>query len=221
MKMPRKISARMMPTMSTSCCIFFGTANRAMMMTNTKRLSIERLYSVSQPTRNCPANSAAEKKHEPGEDQRERDVEDDPEGRLLERRHVRPLQDEEEVGDEDQGQDDERSDSNQMGSSSTGSLSEIRGRRRSESLSPRRRGPHDRSAGDGARIDDRGSRRASRDTPLRFRESSRIRRECGERVDEGEPTDVARASTPERRMPSQKRGHSGVVVNHMSDPSGI
>ena len=43
----------MMPTMSTSCCNFFGTENRAMMMTNTKRLSIERLYSVSQPARNC------------------------------------------------------------------------------------------------------------------------------------------------------------------------
>ena len=45
--------------MSTSCCIFFGTENRAMMMTNTKRLSIERLYSVSHPTTNCPACSAS------------------------------------------------------------------------------------------------------------------------------------------------------------------
>ena len=59
MNTPRKISARMMPTISTSCCIFFGTENRAMITTKTKRLSIERLYSVSQPTTNCPACSAS------------------------------------------------------------------------------------------------------------------------------------------------------------------
>ncbi len=55
--MPRKIRAMMMPTISTSCWYFFGTANRDMMITNTKRLSIERLYSVSQPAMNCPPNS--------------------------------------------------------------------------------------------------------------------------------------------------------------------
>ena len=45
--------------MSTSCCIFFGTANLAMITTKTKRLSIDRLYSVSQPTTNWPACSAS------------------------------------------------------------------------------------------------------------------------------------------------------------------
>ena len=49
MKMPRKISARMMPTSSASCWYFRGTASRLMMMMKTNRLSTERLYSVSQP----------------------------------------------------------------------------------------------------------------------------------------------------------------------------
>ena len=49
MKMPRMTSARMMPTSSAVCCSCRGTAKRAMMMTKTNRLSIDRLYSVSQP----------------------------------------------------------------------------------------------------------------------------------------------------------------------------
>ncbi len=39
----------MIPTMRTRCCCSRGTAKRAMMMTNTNRLSTERLYSVSHP----------------------------------------------------------------------------------------------------------------------------------------------------------------------------
>ena len=44
------------------------------------------------------------------EDEREHDVEHDPQRRLPGRRDVRALEDEQQVGDEDQGQDDERSD---------------------------------------------------------------------------------------------------------------
>ncbi len=57
MKIPRSTSAMMMPTMSTSCWYFLGTLNRLMMMTNTNRLSMLRLYSVSHPARNWPACS--------------------------------------------------------------------------------------------------------------------------------------------------------------------
>ena len=49
MKMPRKMSARMMPTSSASCWYFLGTFSAPIKMMKTKRLSIERLYSVSQP----------------------------------------------------------------------------------------------------------------------------------------------------------------------------
>ena len=48
----------MMPIMSTRCCMRRGTLNCAMISTNTKRLSIERLYSVSQPATNSPPASA-------------------------------------------------------------------------------------------------------------------------------------------------------------------
>ena len=58
MKMPRRMSAMMMPTISTCCWYFRGTANWAMISTKTKRLSIDRLYSVSQPARNWPMASA-------------------------------------------------------------------------------------------------------------------------------------------------------------------
>ena len=43
MKMPRRTSARMMPTSSTVCWSFRGTANLLMMMTKTNRLSTHRL----------------------------------------------------------------------------------------------------------------------------------------------------------------------------------
>ncbi|CPU64551.1 Uncharacterised protein [Mycobacteroides abscessus] len=49
MNAPRRTSATMIPTMRTRCCCSRGTAKRAMMMTNTNRLSTERLYSVSHP----------------------------------------------------------------------------------------------------------------------------------------------------------------------------
>ncbi len=49
MKMARKISARMIPTISASCWRCRGTFSAAIKMMKTKRLSIERLYSVNQP----------------------------------------------------------------------------------------------------------------------------------------------------------------------------
>ena len=52
----------------------------------------------------------AEEQHQQREDEREPHVEHDPQGRLLERRDVGPLDHEEQVGDEDQGQHDERAD---------------------------------------------------------------------------------------------------------------
>ena len=42
----------MMPTIRISCWYFRGTANLPMMIRNTNRLSIDRLYSVSQPATN-------------------------------------------------------------------------------------------------------------------------------------------------------------------------
>ena len=48
-------SASTIPMSSTFCCAARGTANLAMMITNTKRLSTDRLYSVSQPATNSPA----------------------------------------------------------------------------------------------------------------------------------------------------------------------
>ena len=55
MKIPRSTSAMMMPTMSTSCWYFRGTENLDMMMTKTKRLSIDSEYSVTQPAMNSTA----------------------------------------------------------------------------------------------------------------------------------------------------------------------
>jgi hypothetical protein len=49
MKMPRKTSARMIPTSSASCWYLRGTRSAPIRMMNTNRLSIERLYSVSHP----------------------------------------------------------------------------------------------------------------------------------------------------------------------------
>ena len=59
--MPRNTSARMMPTIRISCWYFRGTENLAMMIRKTNRLSIDRLYSVSQPATNWPACSAPAK----------------------------------------------------------------------------------------------------------------------------------------------------------------
>ena len=50
MKAPRITSASTIPISSTFCWYCRGTANRPRMMTNTNRLSTDRLYSVSQPT---------------------------------------------------------------------------------------------------------------------------------------------------------------------------
>ena len=55
MKMPRKISARTMPTISANCCSSRGTLRLLMMIRKMNRLSIDRLYSVSQPAKNSPA----------------------------------------------------------------------------------------------------------------------------------------------------------------------
>ena len=49
MKAPRMTRASTMPISSTFCWYCRGTAKRPMMITKTKRLSTERLYSVSQP----------------------------------------------------------------------------------------------------------------------------------------------------------------------------
>ncbi len=54
--------------------------------------------------------AAGEDPHEPGEDQRERDVEHHPQRRLLGRRDVRPLEDQQQVGGEDEHEHDERAD---------------------------------------------------------------------------------------------------------------
>ena len=55
MNTPRMISAITMPTSSTRCWCTAGTANAAMMMTKTKRLSTESEYSVMYPAKNSPA----------------------------------------------------------------------------------------------------------------------------------------------------------------------
>ena len=49
MNPPRITSASTMPMSSTFCWYCRGTAKRPMMITKTKRLSTDRLYSVSQP----------------------------------------------------------------------------------------------------------------------------------------------------------------------------
>ncbi len=46
MKITRSTSAMMMPKVSTSCWYFSGTANVVMMITKTKRLSTDRLFST-------------------------------------------------------------------------------------------------------------------------------------------------------------------------------
>ena len=54
MKIPRSTSARATPSSSTRLCSFPGTADLLISSTNTNRLSTDRLYSVSQPAKNCP-----------------------------------------------------------------------------------------------------------------------------------------------------------------------
>ena len=63
MKMPRKISARMMPTSSACCWYFFGTLKLAMMIRKMNRLSTDKLYSVSQPAKNSTPNWLPWKNH--------------------------------------------------------------------------------------------------------------------------------------------------------------
>ena len=53
---------------------------------------------------------SGEDPHEAREDQRERDVEDDPEGRLPGRRDMRTLEDQQQIGRQDQRQHDQRAD---------------------------------------------------------------------------------------------------------------
>ena len=65
MKMPRKISAKMMPTMRANCCRCRGTFSVPMMMTKMNRLSMDKLYSVSQPAKNSPAYRGPEKAQTP------------------------------------------------------------------------------------------------------------------------------------------------------------
>ena len=52
MKIARMIRASTMPIISAVCWYSRGTANFAMMMMKMNRLSMERLYSVSQPAKN-------------------------------------------------------------------------------------------------------------------------------------------------------------------------
>lgn len=54
MKMPRNSRASMMPTNSANCCALRGTDSLVMMIRKMNRLSIDRLYSVSQPAKNSP-----------------------------------------------------------------------------------------------------------------------------------------------------------------------
>jgi len=55
MKIPRKIKAKMIPTNSANCCKWRGTLSLVMMTRKMNKLSIDRLYSVSQPAKNSPA----------------------------------------------------------------------------------------------------------------------------------------------------------------------
>ncbi len=80
-----------------------------MISTNTKRLSIERLYSSAHPVRNSPrVLSARDREQEPREPEGERDVEHHPEGGLLRGGgDVRAPAHDQQVADQDQQQDDE------------------------------------------------------------------------------------------------------------------
>jgi hypothetical protein len=54
MNIPRSSRASRMPSSSTRLRSWGGTAERPISRTNTNRLSRDRLYSVSQPAKNCP-----------------------------------------------------------------------------------------------------------------------------------------------------------------------
>ena len=98
MKMPRKNSARMMPTSNAVCWYFLGTWNLAMMIRKMNRLSTLRLYSVSQPAKNSPAYWPPEKTQTPSpKTTARRDVERDRAGRFLGGGFVRPAADDEDV----------------------------------------------------------------------------------------------------------------------------
>jgi len=55
MTAPRSTTAIPMPASTTRPWSWAGTWDRLIRMTKTSRLSSERLYSVSQPAKNCPA----------------------------------------------------------------------------------------------------------------------------------------------------------------------
>ena len=96
--MPRKISARMMPTSRASCWYFLGTLKLAMMIRKMNRLSIERLYSVSQPAIELDAVlTAVRHPHPDAERDGQTDVEGERDRALLEGRLVRSARDEDDV----------------------------------------------------------------------------------------------------------------------------
>ena len=51
---PRIAIVNRIPIISTNCCFSLGTFNLDKIITNTKILSIESAYSVSQPAKNSP-----------------------------------------------------------------------------------------------------------------------------------------------------------------------
>jgi len=70
MKIPRKIIAKIMPTISPNCCKCRGTLQRAMMMMmKMKRLSMDKLYALSHPAKNSPAQPGLEVAHTPSPNQ--------------------------------------------------------------------------------------------------------------------------------------------------------
>ena len=88
----------MMPTISTSCWYLRGTEKRAMMMMKTNRLSMLRLYSVTQPATNWPPYSGpVNSEHGAGEHQGQCHVEGDPEAGFFHGGLVRALEDQQQV----------------------------------------------------------------------------------------------------------------------------
>ena len=57
MNIARRTSASRIPNVSTRCWCSAGTANVPMMITNTKRLSTDRLFSTTYPAKYWPPNS--------------------------------------------------------------------------------------------------------------------------------------------------------------------
>src|SRR3954453_10198482 len=65
MNTARRTRAITMPTLRASCWYWRGTANLAMTMMNTNRLSIDNEYSVSQPAKNSVPYCRPENTHTP------------------------------------------------------------------------------------------------------------------------------------------------------------